>query len=135
MTRSRILLHVVVKKLRSYLNKFHDHGELYVQYILRRCVKFDKSEPVIDDSSMQIVDDKSYLLKCSQLIQFTLRVVDKALISEEATKIYTDGLSNISKQINKLVGSGTSRRNSKSNPIGGVATSAHASGNYENGYN
>ena len=118
--------------------KIHNIEKLPDQYILKRWSKTAKSGHVIDDGGIQIVDDISYLLRQSQLIQLSLNVVDKALSSEATTKVYTDALNMASEQINQLVDSGTSTRilpSENSYQIGICSTSVVESVNVEHSYN
>lgn len=128
---------ILCRHILAYLAKFHDLSELPNKYILKRWTKSTKSRKVINDYGLRIVDDSSYLLKRSQLIQSTLDVVDKALICEETCKIYTDGLHFINEQIDQFISNRPSIKVSseKSNPLGGCATSSHASCSFENSYN
>lgn len=96
------------KHILEYLIKMHDFDKLPNRYILKRLTKYAKSELVLDDGGMQMTNDKSYVVKQSQLIQFTLDVVDVALKSKDATEIHIDGLGKALEEINQLVGCGTS---------------------------
>ena len=73
-------------------------------------------------------------MKRSQLVKASLDIVDKVLTSEEALKIFNDGLLNISEKINALVGCATIG-SEKINHLGRCPTSGNVSGNYEHIYN
>ncbi|XP_059654883.1 protein FAR1-RELATED SEQUENCE 9-like [Cornus florida] len=92
----------------GYLHKKHDYEKLPSQYILSRWTKKAKLGTAVDESGIQIIDDRSYLLKRNELIQLALDVVDKALTSGEATKVYTDALGSARDKINQMVGCSTS---------------------------
>ncbi|PIA33845.1 hypothetical protein AQUCO_04000134v1 [Aquilegia coerulea] len=90
----------------AYLHKYTNFEKLPSHYILKRWKKSAKSETVIDCVGIEIVDNKSYFLERSRLIQCCLGVVNKALTSEEAKKVLIDSLCSAEEKINLLVDSG-----------------------------
>ncbi|KAM7518863.1 hypothetical protein LguiB_017825 [Lonicera macranthoides] len=128
---------ILCRHIHAYLAKFHDLGMMPDKYILKRWTKSTKSRKVINDYGLCIVEDTSFMLKRSQLIQSTLDVVDKAFVCEETRKIYIDGLRSVTEQIDQFISNRPIEwvSSEKSNPLGGCATSSHASCSFENNHN
>ena len=129
-------LGIPCRHILAYLNKMHDLDKLPDHYIIKRWTKSAKSGPVVDRCGMQIIDDKSLFMKRGRLIQYSLEVLDKALESEETTKVYTDGMDRVLEQINEIVGYGTHVRVSseRSNQMIGCGSNVPVSQSYELSY-
>ncbi|PIA31354.1 hypothetical protein AQUCO_05000023v1 [Aquilegia coerulea] len=107
-------MYIPCRHVLAYLHKYTDFEKLPSHYILKRLKKSAKSETVIDCTGIEIVDNKSYFLERSRLIQCCLGVVNKALTSEEAKKVLIDSLCSAEEKINLLVDSGRKEKKTSS---------------------
>ncbi|XP_024156293.1 protein FAR1-RELATED SEQUENCE 5-like [Rosa chinensis] len=77
------------------------------EYILDRWTKNAKAGRVWDDDGVEVKDvgDKSLMMRYIQLSQLSQAVIDKASLSPETTKYFTDGLHSLRLGIKELLSS------------------------------
>ncbi|XP_024046751.1 protein FAR-RED IMPAIRED RESPONSE 1-like [Citrus clementina] len=75
------------------------------QYILKRWTKSARCDKVIGDGGLEIEDcsQNSILMRRTALFQLASNVIDKAVISEEASKILMDDFENSLRKIKSVV--------------------------------
>ncbi|ESR42104.1 hypothetical protein CICLE_v10013881mg, partial [Citrus x clementina] len=86
---------------------FHRKQFTYLpdQYILKRWTKSARCDKVIGDGGLEIEDcfQNSILMRRTALFQLASNVIDKAVISEEASKILMDDFENSLRKIKSVV--------------------------------
>jgi hypothetical protein len=90
------------RHLLAYFDKFHDYEYLPTKYILKRWKQGANDGNVVDNSGNMIRDDKEFLAKRREMVKFCLELTDKALESEEGTKIFYDAMGSALEKINQL---------------------------------
>ncbi|KAL6188565.1 hypothetical protein ACLB2K_039957 [Fragaria x ananassa] len=76
----------------SYVIKIQDIDKLPIQYILKRWTKEARQSLVLDSDGAEIKDNKALLARKTKLLQHATNVVDKAIVSDEASQLLMDSL-------------------------------------------
>ncbi|XP_021805771.1 protein FAR-RED IMPAIRED RESPONSE 1-like [Prunus avium] len=87
----------------AYLHKIRQLHELPDQYILKRWTRSARSDLVVDNDGVVISVDKSLIGKRSALFQRYSNVIDKVILSDEASQIFCEALDSLIERIKPLL--------------------------------